>query len=404
MQKADPVIFHIDCNAFYASVEELLYPEFKDVPMAVCGNPEARRGIILAKNELAKGFGVKTAETIWQAQRKCPHLTLRPARHELYRQYCEIINGIYETYTSQVQRFGIDESYLDVTGSLRFFGTDALTLANEIRERVYREVGITVSVGISWCKVFAKLGSDYKKPNAVTAITRENYRQLVFPMPVGNLLYVGRNTEQLLRRLGIVTIGQLAGTDVQVLRRHLGKAGDQLHAYANGEDLSPVLEAGQEEAVQSVGNGMTFSRDLVTHEDIQTCIAALSDTVAGRLRHCGMKATALQVTIKDPTLSVITRQKPLSTPSYLASDLGRAAMELIGTAWKLGSPIRMLTITALRLVPQDQTAEQLSLLVDPQIERKKRERLEKTLDIIRDRYGHDSILPGCILGNDLGID
>ena len=404
MAEGDRVIFHIDCNSFYASVEELLYPEYRHVPMAVCGNPEARRGIILAKNELAKSFGVKTAETIWQAQRKCPNLTLRPARHHLYREYCEKVNAIYEQYTSQVQRFGIDESYLDVTGSLHLFGGDALALSHEIRQRVTRETGLTVSVGVSWCKVFAKLGSDLKKPDAVSVISRGNYQQVVWPMPVGNLLFVGHTTEENLKQLGIRTIGELAHMDPEFLTRRFGKLGNQLYAYANGLDDSPVLETGQEEDLHSVGNGMTFSRNLVSRKDILTSVTVLSDSVAARMRRHGVKCGAVQVTIKDQDLKVITRQKPLSTPSYLAADLSHAVMELIEASWKIGTPIRMLTVTALKLLPQDMAVEQISLLEDNRESREKRERLEKTLDGIREKFGHASILPSSVLGNDLGID
>ena len=404
MTEGDRIIFHIDCNSFYASVEELLYPEFKNVPMAVCGNPEARRGIILAKNELAKSFGVKTAETIWQAQRKCPNLTLRPARHHLYREYCEKVNAIYEQYTSQVQRFGIDESYLDVTGSLHLFGGDPFALAHEIRQRVTKETGLTVSVGVSWCKVFAKLGSDLKKPDAVSVINRENYRQVVWPMPVHNLLFVGRTTAESLSQLGIRTIGELAHMDPELLSRRLGKLGNQLHAYANGQHDSPVLEAGQEDELHSVGNGMTFSRNLVTRKDILTSVTVLSDSVAARMRRHGVKGAAVQVTIKDQNLKIITRQKPLPVPSYLAADLSKAVMELIEASWKIGTPIRMLTVTALKLMPQEMATEQISILEDNRSGREKRERLEKTLDGIRQKYGHGSILPSSVLGNDLGID
>ena len=404
MAEGDRVIYHIDCNSFFASVEELFYPEFKKVPMAVCGNPEARRGIILAKNELAKSFGVKTAETVWQAQRKCPNLTLRPARHHLYREYCEKVNAIYEQYTSQVQRFGIDESYLDVTGSLHLFGGDPLALAHEIRQRITRETGLTVSVGVSWCKVFAKLGSDLKKPDAVSVISRENYRQVVWPMPVNNLLFVGRTTAESLSQLGIRTIGELAHMDPELLCRRLGKLGSQLHAHANGLDDSPVLETGQEDELHSVGNGMTFSRNLISRKDILTSVTALSDSVAARMRRHGVKGTAVQVTIKDQNLKVITRQKPLPVPTYLAADLSRAVMELIEASWKIGTPIRMLTVTALKLMPQDMATEQISLLEDNSPRREKRERLEKTLDGIREKFGHGSILPSSILNNDLGID
>ena len=404
MADADRIVYHIDCNAFYASVEELFHPELKRVPMAVCGDPAARRGIILAKNELAKGFGVKTAETIWQAKLKCPELVLRPARHRTYRDYCERVNAIYGQYTSQVQRFGIDESYLDVTGSLHLFGGDPIALAHEIRKRVTRETGLTVSVGVSWCKIFAKLASDLKKPDAVSVISRENYREVAWSLPVACLLFVGRNTEEELKRWRIATIGQLAAAPPELLRERFGKLGDQLYAYANGLDDSPVLEIGEEEDIRSVGNGITFSRDLISCEDIHTSVTALSDSVASRMRRYGLKGSTIQVTIKDTKLKVITRQKPLSKPTYLASELIRAAMELIEAFWKKGSPIRMLTITALKLVPEAFAAEQLSLFEEDLSGREKRERLEKAVDGIREKFGRGSVLPGGVLGNDLGID
>jgi len=404
MAIGERVIFHIDCNAFYASVEELFHPELKAVPMAVCGNPEARRGIILAKNELAKGYGVKTAETIWQAQRKCESLVLRPARHGAYSEYCERVNAIYGQYTSQVQRFGIDESYLDVTGSLHLFGGDALALAHEIRKRVTRETGLTVSVGVSWCKVFAKLASDLKKPDAVSVISRENYREVAWALPANTLLYVGRNTAEGLRLMGIETIGQLAAAPAELLRRRFGKLGDQLFAYANGLDDSPVLEIGQEEDIHSVGNGMTFSRDLVSRGDIRTSVTVLSGSVAARMRRYGVKAGAVQVTIKDQNLKIITRQKPLPRQSYLAADLTAAVLELIEASWKIGVPIRMLTVTALKLVPQEAAVDQISLFEEPREGSEKREKLEKTVDSIQQRFGKRSIKPGSVVKNDLGIE
>lgn len=405
-EKKDRVIFHIDCNGFYASVEEVLHPELKNVPMAIGGDPESRRGIILAKNELAKGFGVKTAETIWQAKQKCPDLVLRPARHHLYRKYCEQINAIYEQYTDQVERFGIDESYLDVTGSLHLFGNDALKLAHEIRERIPRETGLTVSVGVSFNKIFAKLASDMKKPNAVSIISRENYMQTVWPMPASALLMVGKTTGENLRRMYINTIGDLANTGEDTLRRKLGKLGEALHIYANGLDDSPVLHVGESDDLHSVGNGMTFKRNLLSREDIQTAVTALSDSVAARMRRHGVKCLTVQVTIKDANLKVITRQKAAPAPTYLAADLVKTSMELIEASWKIGIPIRMLTVTAQKLVPADEAAEQLSFFgqAEASADSERREKLEKTVDGIRDKYGSRSISPGSVVKNDLGIN
>ena len=232
----DRVIFHCDLNCCYASVELLSHPELREVPVAVAGDPASRHGIILAKNEPAKQCGVKTAETIWQAKKKCPNLVLLPAHHRLYREYSNKVNAIYDEYTDLAESFGIDESWLDVTNTLHLFGGDAKALANAIRQRVKRELGLTLSVGVSFNKVFAKLGSDYKKPDATTVISRENWRSIVWPLPVGDLLYVGGAAQKLLGQYGVKTIGQLAACKKETLETLMGKMGTQLYEYANGLD------------------------------------------------------------------------------------------------------------------------------------------------------------------------
>ena len=241
------IIFHCDLNSFYASVELLDHPELRHLPVAVCGDPESRHGIILAKNEPAKKFRVQTAETIWQAKRKCPDLVLLPAHHRVYREFSRRINRMYQDYTDLVEPFGIDESWLDVSGTLHLFGGDPTALADEIRRRMRQEFGLTISVGVSFNKVFAKLGSDYKKPDATTCITRENFRQMVWPLPVGDLLYVGRAAAETMKKFGVRTIGDLARFDRESLFHLLGRHGAQLHDYANGLDRAPVAPAGQRE-------------------------------------------------------------------------------------------------------------------------------------------------------------
>lgn len=374
--------------------------------MAICGNPESRRGIILAKNALAKSYGVKTAETIWQAKQKCPNLVLRPARHPLYREYCTRVNSIYKEYTDQVEHASIDESYLDVTGSLHLFGGDAHQLACKIQQRVTAETGLTVSVGISFNKVFAKMASELEKPNGISIIDKHNFQDILWPMPVTSMLFVGKSTAEQLRRLGIFTIAQLAQADTAILREQLGKQGMQLHLYANGLDTSPVLHAGEDSALHSIGNGMTFKRNLISRQDILTAVTALSDTVASRMRKQGVKCMTVQVAIKDENLKVITRQKPVETATWLAEVLCREAMALLDAAWKPGKPIRMLTITAQKLISAEQASEQLSLFHFSQAEnqRDKRERLEKTLDQVRDKFGLGSISAGSLVRNDLGIN
>ncbi len=396
------IIYHIDCNAFFASVEECFTPELRRVPMAVCGDPQSRHGIILAKNELAKAYGVKTAETIWQAKRKCPSLTLVPPRHGAYREYCERINAIYEQYTARVERFGIDESFLDVTGSLHLFGGDALRLANEIRERVARETGVTVSVGVSFNKIFAKLASDMKKPNAVTVVTKENYKDVVWPLPVADLLMVGRSTAKALLAIRINTIGELAKASRRMLTAKLGKLGEALSIYANGEDESRVAFIGERERPKSIGHGYTFRRDITTREDIVTAVTALSDRVAARIRRNGMKCAAVQVNIKDAGLKVITRQRKLLCPSNLEADISRAAMEIIEDCWRIGAPIRMITVTGQRLEDEASPANQLCFFGGGEIDLR-RERLERAVDNVRDRYGRGAVIYGNVMGNDIGV-
>ncbi|MCL2301340.1 MAG: DNA polymerase IV [Firmicutes bacterium] len=393
----DKIAAHADCNSFFASVEETFHPEYKKVPMAVAGDPENRHGIILAKNELAKTFGIKTAETIHSAKQKCPTLLLCPPRHGTYGEFCERINAIYEQYSDFVERFSIDESFIDLT----FFGGDALKIAHEIRERVARKTGVTISVGLSWCKTFAKMGSDYKKPNAVTHITRENYREILWPMAAGELFMVGRNTAAELEKFGIKTIGDLANTSEAFLRQQFGKQGEYLYASANGLDDSPVARIGEHDPVKSIGNGRTFKRDLTSEQDIRTGLLVLADSVAARMRRADVKCTTVQITIKDTALKSITRQKTVQ-PTYLATDLVQACIELIHVSWPTGKPIRLLTVTAQNLLPAGEAVEQMSLFDTPGGS-EKAEQLEKVVDGIRDRYGGESIRHGSVLGNDLGI-
>ncbi len=397
-------ILHCDCNGFYASVECLLHPEYKHVPMAVCGDPENRHGIILAKNELAKRYDIRTAETIWQAKQKCPGLLLAKPHHDEYAKYSKIVNQIYLRYTDQVEPFGIDESWLDVTGSRLLFGSGK-EIADELRETVRRETGLTISVGVSYNKIFAKLGSDYKKPDATTVISRENFKDIVFPLPADSLLYVGKSAGEVLKKLRIHTIGDLAASSRETLWRHLGKIGGELWDYANGLDRSPVRCYYDPRETKSVGNGMTFRRNLSGETDIRLGVLTLADSVAARLRRHKLKCTTVQVTIRNPSFHTITRQKKLSSPTHLAKELADASMELIAASWKMDAPIRMLTITGSGLVPEDFSGEQISLFEEEQpVDPIRQEQLESTLDAIRGKYGKSSLTFGAILHNDLGID
>ena len=398
----DRTILHCDMNGFYASVELLALPELKGKPMAVCGNPENRHGIILAKSEEAKAFGVVTAETVWQAKKKCPGLILVRPHHEKYRSYSGLINQIYERYTDRIEPFSIDESWLDVTGSLKLFGSGK-KIADEIRETVKKELGLTLSVGVSFNKIFAKMGSEYKKPDATTEITRENYKEILWPLPVQELFFVGGVTAEKLAKAGVKTIGDLAIYNRNLLSAMLGKQGAVIHDYANGTDDSPVSLYYERQKIKSVGNGMTFKRDLIGLNDIKTAILALSDTVAGRLRKNEMKCQGVKVDIKDPMFKTISRQKQVAPATNLAEEIGEAAVELIRKYWNMRDPIRMLTVTGINLT-DEREAEQLSIFSADQEGREKSESVERTLDAIRKKYGGSSITFGGILKNDIGID
>ena len=398
----DRVILHCDMNGFYASVELIDHPHLKDKPMAVCGSPENRHGIILAKNEIAKSFGVVTAETLWQARKKCPNLQVVPPHHDKYKQYSKMINEIYLRYTDMVEPFSIDESWLDVTGSTGLFGSGK-HIADEIRETVKNELGLTLSAGVSFNKIFAKMGSEYKKPDATTVITRENFRQLLWPMDIRSMFFVGKATAARLREFGINTIGDLAAADRKTLTSLLGKQGGVLHDYANGLDTSPVARYDQREKIKSIGNGTTFRRNLQGVDDIRVAIIGLSDTVATRLRKHGMKAYGVKVDIKDPALKVISRQQQLDTPTNTAEALASAAMAIIKKSWRLRDPIRMLTITAINLCDENES-QQLSLFPGEDAASENGEKVERTMDSIRERFGSGAISFGSVVNNDIGLD
>ncbi len=395
----DRVILHCDMNGFFASVELLNHPELRDVPMAVSGDPDSRHGIILAKNQHAKEYGIVTAETIWQAKKKCPGLVLVRPHMSQYKEFCTKINAIYQRFTDMVEPFSIDESWLDVTASQMLFGSGR-EIADTIRETVKNELGLTLSAGVSFNKTFAKMGSEYKKPDATTEITRENYRDLLWPLPAGELFGVGKATSQKLAKAGIKTIGDIAMADKKYLTALLGKVGTVIWEHANGIDDSPVSLYTEREPVKSVGNGITFKRDLVTSDDIAVAVKALSDTVAGRLRSYGLKACGIKVDIKDPYFKVISRQKQLLSPTWLSQEISSTATEIINSSWQQGAPIRMLTITGINLT-DELSEEQLNLFAADIEERDKSEKVEFTMDEVRKKYGTDAIGFASAIKNDL---
>ena len=389
---ADRTILHSDLNSFYASVEIRNDPALAGQPVAVGGDEQARHGIVLAANQLAKRHGIRTAEALWSARRKCPELVIVRPHFDEYARFSQAVRQIYLDYTSQIEPMSLDEAFLDVTGSRSLFG-DGETIAHTIRRRVKQELGLTVSVGVSFNKIFAKLGSDYKKPDAVTVFSRENYRALVWPQPAANLLYVGRATAKKLAGIGVHTIGDLAAADPAALHMLLGKMGPMLHAYANGWDRSPVAEYAAREEAKSIGNMVTAPRDICTPRDADLVLWPLCESVAHRLRRHGLCAGSLSLYIRDVELEVHTRQCQLAPPTWLARELMEHARALLARHYKWKLPIRTLGVSAGELIPADAVSLQLDLEGAAE-KRDKLERIERAMDGLKDRYGAAAVRRG----------
>ena len=395
-------ILHCDCNSFFASVETALNPSYRGVPMAVCGSQEDRHGIVLAKNEEAKKYGVRTAETVYSAKKKCPGLVIAKPHYEEYAKYSKLVNDIYAEYTDLVEPFGIDESWLDVTASKRIFGSGE-EIAYAIKERIKNELGITVSIGVSFNKAFAKLGSDYKKPDAITVISQDNFKQIVHPLPVGDLLYVGKKTVDELAKIGIHTIGELALASKELLKNRLGKMGEMISDYANGLDDTPVgAEDGSE--VKSISNGFTFRHDLLQPDECRTGIEFLCEEIGAKLRAKSLKCSTVALTIKDTHFRVIQRQRPLKNASDINREIADAAFEILCDEWSFNIPIRMLTVSAIGLVDSSSSYTQLDLFAAVDIDaRDKEKKREETVDAIRKKFGVAAISNGALFDTDIGV-
>lgn len=389
----DRVILLSDCDTFYASVETMLDPSLQGKPVAVAGDPKNRHGVVVARNQIAKGYGVRTTDTVLEAKRKCPEIVFVPPHHDRYSEVSKQVNHIYLEYTDLVEPYSVDESYLDIT---RITSRSGAQVADEIRARVREEIGITVSIGVSFCRCFAKLASEFNKPDGTSVILRGDVERLVWPRPVNDLLYVGRSTAQALGRLGIHTIGELAHAQPDMLVHRLGKHGLQIWRYANGLDSTPVRAWDAPREVKSIGSGFTFPRDISSEADIRSNLTAMADKVAASLRAKALKCRAVQVSIKSPTLKVIQRQQQLTEPSCLVRDISAAAFEVVSANWPQGAPIRALTVTALDLVPAEAPSGQMSVFDDLEQDsrREKRERLEAAVSGIRQRFGKGAVSYG----------
>ena len=382
------VILHCDANSFYASVECLYTPSIRNSPVAVCGSVEERHGIVLTKNQIAKQFGVQTGEAIWQARQKCPDLICVPPDYALYIRFSQRMRRLYEEYSDRVESFGLDEAWIDLSNpglTIR----DGERIAHEIRLRVKRELGITVSVGVSFNKVFAKLGSDMKKPDAVTVISQDSFRDMVWPLPVGDLLFVGPATRRKLADMNVRTIGDLARFDAEYLRARLGKPGLMLNAYAAGLDRSPVMRADLRRAIQSVGNSATPPHDLETPADARCLYYLLAESVAARLRQEGLRARCVSISARNTELVTRSCQQMLPRATSLTGEIAQAAMRLFDGRFSDGFPYRSAGLSCSALTPDDAPV-QLDFLGD-EARRIKTERLESAIDGLRRRFGHQIV-------------
>jgi len=381
-------VLHSDANAFYASVECALNPALRGVPVAVCGSEENRHGIVLAKSEPAKRAGVRTGMTNGEAKRLCKGLIIVPPRHAVYELFSARLHEIYLRYADRVEPFGLDECWLDVTGTAK----SPVTVANEIRAAVKEELSLTVSVGVSFNKVFAKLGSDMKKPDAVTEITRANFREKVWKLSCSDLLYCGRSTTEKLALLGVHTVGELAAYPVSALRKSLGKNGETLWRYANGLDESPVARYGEREQAKSIGHGITCVTDLLDETEVAPVLVALAQDIGRKLREKRLRAKGVQLTVRDSKLRFESWQTQLSTPTQCADTLVKEGMKLLRARYRWVHSIRAVTLSAINLERED-APSQLSLFQKPD----KRLQAETALDKICERFGKDAIQPAVLL-------
>ena len=386
----DRIVLHSDLNNFFASVECKRNPELYGKPVAVCGSREDRHGIVLAKNEIAKKEGVKTAEAIWQAQQKCPGLVIVPPNYDEYERHSALVKKIYCDYSDMIEDFGIDESWIELTGDVHIKNLcDGKRIAEEIRKRIKKEIGLTVSVGVSDNKVFAKMASDYKKPDAVTVLGPENYIDTIRNIEIGDMLFVGRSTREKLHVYGVNTIGDMADREEVFFKSMLGKNGVGLFYDACGENKSPVAKIGEHGEVKSVGNSVTLHRNLENAEDVYKVFCILADKVAFRLRKGGFKCNTVAISVRSTGLVTTERQGKIERTSN-AIDIAKAAYKLYTDNYDKNKPVRSVGIRTTELVSRNENLQ--ICLFDNSLERKERwETLDDTTDKIRLKYGMGAI-------------
>jgi len=377
-----------DLNACYASIEIAQNPELRGKPVAVCGSVEERHGIILAKSDLAKKAGIKTGMVRWQAMLLCPNLVTVPPNIDLYRRVTNRVREIYSDYSNLRDDFSIDESWIDLTGTCRI-GKE-VNLVNEIRERLKAETGLTASMGLSWNRIFAKIGSDIAGPDAVAEITRDNMKDVVWPLPADVMMGVGRATRRKLGDMGIETIGELAAANPDYLKRRFGKNGTVLYAFANGIDTSPVRAEGTGPPVKSIGNSTTTSRDMVNDEDVRIVLMTLAESVGMRLREEGFKGYVVEFALRTTDLRWLLHQRKTKRPTNTTRDILEAGFELYKEVRML--PLRSIGIRVSTLVPADEP-EQMNLF-ENEIKNDNQRAIDRAVDTIREAYGFHSIQRG----------
>jgi len=392
----DRAILHSDLNCFYASVEMMLDPKLRGKAVAVCGSTEDRHGIVLAKSELAKRAGVKTGMVNWEARQKCPELILVKPQYEQYLKYSALTRAIYYRFTDLVEPFGMDECWIDCTASQRAYGS-GLEIAEAIRSAVREELGLTVSIGVSFNKIFAKLGSDMKKPDAITEITRENYQQKVWPLPASDMIYVGRATTRKLAAKGILTIGDIASWDPSYLRSWLGINGEMIWNFASGNDTSRVAHRDFVSPVKSIGHGITCISDLENESEVWKVMLELSQDIGHKLRVHELMAGGVQITVKNNDLYYRQYQAPFRLATRSPMTIAEKARGLFHTNYDWSKPVRAVTVRAINLVPQTK-AQQIDLFSD--FERiEKQDRLETAIEDIRRRFGKRSVYSAALMGD-----
>ena len=389
-------ILHSDLNCFYASVEMMLDPRLRGKPVAVCGSTEDRHGIVLAKSELAKKAGIKTGMVNWEAQRLCKDLIVVPPQYDQYLKFSKLTQAIYNRYTDLIEPFGMDECWLDVSGSRNACGSP-MTIAESIRHTVKEELGLTVSIGVSFNKIFAKLGSDLKKPDAITEITEDSFKEKIWGLDCSELIYCGPATTKKLNRVGIRTIGQLAQADPRFIQQMLGVNGYALWLSANGQDSSRVMHRDFVSPVKSVGHGITCVSDLNNEDEVWKVMLSLTQDIGHRLRLHGLSATGVQVYIRSNDLFGTQFQCKLPQKTQLPSEIATTAFKLFQDNYRWRTSVRAVTVRAIELV-SNELPEQMNLFTNNE-NRVRREKLEDTIEELRGRFGKEAITYASLLGD-----